>query len=405
MKKHLYNVIWADDKTSVYNTQGEDNELVDILDMKGIRIIDTARNAEELATKLEKRSSWVDAVITDANYLSIGDVPKYESQLSGFYDTAKLFKTYGKSGNKIPFLVWSGRSIEFIEERCIEDGYQKLEFLEYVKGHDLYFNKTDSELEYLFDKLIEEVDRINTPEHQLRARYYDAFQAASLIEGAEEELLRCLLIDYDHSNLPVGIKDRFNAIRRLFDKLYDACKGQGLLPRMPINAIPRLLDIHDPNGSAPFSLIEGEEPMPRALVKSFAYFLEFVQDGSHANKDLDIQVLEYVQSSNSQNLLQSIVHIAMDLLIWYQGASEKYKDRRFWKGNYKAQGYVRELPRKHETARRKFAFDNFTITPDYNNPLSEGDYVGIKDYTRDEVTGYFKVAYYNYDIIEKHKNN
>ena len=79
MKKHLYNVIWADDKTSVYNTQGEDNELVDILDLKGIRIIDTARNAEELAEKLEKRHSWVDAVITDANYL-IQDVREVRQQ-------------------------------------------------------------------------------------------------------------------------------------------------------------------------------------------------------------------------------------------------------------------------------------------------------------------------------------
>ena len=299
MKKRLYNIIWADDKTSVYNTQGEDNELVDILDLKGIQIIDTARNAEELAEKLEKRQSWVDAVITDANYLSIGDIPKYESQLSGFYDTAKLFKSYGHSGNKIPFLVWSGRSIEFIEERCTEDGYQKLEFLEYIKEHDLYFNKTDSELEYLFDKLIEEVDRINTPEHQIRVRYYEAFQAASLIEGAAEELLNCLLIDYDNSHFPSGIKDRFNAIRRLFDKMYDACKSQDLLPRMPLNSIPRLLDIHDMNGALPFTLIEGERPMHPALVKSLAYFLEFVQDGSHANKDLDISVLDYVQQSSS----------------------------------------------------------------------------------------------------------
>ena len=405
MKKRLYNVIWADDKTSVYNTQGEDNELVDILNLKGIRIIDTARNAEELAEKLEKRLSWVDAVITDANYLSLGDVPKYESQLSGFYDTAKLFKSLGKSGNRIPFLVWSGRSIDFIEERCIEDGYQKLEFLEYIKENDLYFNKTDSELDYLFDKLIKEVDRINTPEHQIRVRYYDAFEAASMIEGAEEELMNCLLIDFDHEKLPSSIKDRFNAIRRLFDKLYDAYKAQGLLPRMPLNSIPKLLDVHDPNGAAPFCLLEGEAPMHQALVKSFAFFLEFVQDGSHANKDLDISVLDYVQQSNSQNLLQSVVHIAMDLLLWYQEASEKYKGRKFWKGNYKAQGYVRELPRKYENARRRFAFDNFTITPDDNNPLSEGDYVGIKDFTKDELSGYNKVAFYQYDIIEKHKNN
>lgn len=405
MKKGLYNVIWADDKTSVYNTQGEDNELVDILDLKGIRIIDTARNAEELATKLEKRLSWVDAVITDANYLSMGDVPTTTNQLSGFYDAARLFRTYGKSGNKIPFLVWSGRSIDFIEKRCTEDGYQQLDFLEYIKEHDLYFNKTESELEYLFNKLIEEVDRINTPEHQLRVRYYDAFEAASAIEGAEEELMNCLLIDFNHEKLPATIKDRFNAIRRLFDKLYDACKAQGLLPRMPLNSIPKLLDVHDLSGAAPFSLLEGEAPMHQALVKSFALFLEFVQDGSHANNDLDISVLDYVQQSNSQNLLQSVVHIAMDLLLWYQDASEKYKGRKFWKGNYKAQGYVQELPRKSDTARRRFTFDNFVITPDDNNPLSEGDFVGIKDYTKDDYWGNNKVAYYQYDIIEKHKNN
>ena len=95
----------------------------------------------------------------------------------------------------------------------------------------------------------------------------------------------------------------------------------------------------------------------------------------------------------------------MDLLLWYQEASEKYKGRKFWKGNYKAQGYVRELPRKYENARRRFAFDNFTITPDDNNPLSEGDYVGIKDFTKDELSGYNKVQFFQYDIIEKHKNN
>ena len=90
MKNRTYNIIWADDKTSVYNTQGEDNELVDILEKYHIRIVDTAKNAKELRTKLEKRISWVDAVITDANYLRQGDVPESERELSGFFETVNI---------------------------------------------------------------------------------------------------------------------------------------------------------------------------------------------------------------------------------------------------------------------------------------------------------------------------
>jgi hypothetical protein len=401
MKKRLYNVIWADDKTSVYNTQGEDNELVDILNLKGIRIIDTARNAEELAEKLEKRLSWVDAVITDANYLSLGDVPKYESQLSGFYDTAKLFKSLGKSGNKIPFLVWSGRSIGFIEERCIEDGYQKLEFLEYIKENDLYFNKTDSELDYLFDKLIMEVDRINTPEHQIRVRYYDAFEAASLIDGAEDELLKCLLLDFNHEALPDVVKDRFNAIRRVFEKMYTECKKSGLLPRMPLNSIPKLLS----KEAYPFELIEGEHPMHRALIEAFSYFLSVVQDGSHEDGDLNLGVLDYTQMSHSQNLLQSAVNIMMDLLIWYRWASKEYEGRKFWKGNYKADGYVEQIIKpKFPGGHYFFISGMYTFEQNDTNPAEVGDFIGVKNWEEDRKNpGRRFVKAREYDIIEKNK--
>lgn len=402
MMESMYNIIWADDETAVYalkKPNGENTILANILERKGVRLIDTAKNAQELREKLSAKISWVDAVIIDANFTAFGEKPKSERVLKGFEESVNILKTLGENGNRIPFILFTGRDIALISDNTEED------YLKYFLDNNLYFSKIDDETEDVIDRLIEEVDRVNTPEHRIRVRYCDAFKAASMIEGAEDELMHCLLIDFNHSHLPSDIKDRFNAIRRLFDKLYDACKAQGLLPRMPLNAIPKLLDVHDPSGSAPFCLLEGEQPMHQALVKSFAFFLEFVQDGSHANKDLDISVLDYVQQSNSQNILQSIVHIAMDLILWYQEASEKYKGKKFWKGNYKAQGYVRELPRKYENARRRFAFDNFTITPDDNNPLSEGDYVGIKDFTKDELSGYNKVQFFQYDIIEKHKNN
>lgn len=398
----MYNIIWADDDSSVFalkKPNGENTVLADILERKGVRLIATAKNAQELREKLTAKLSWVDAVIIDANFTAFGEKPRTEYILKGFEEGVNLLRTLGENGNRIPFILFSARELDMLQENT-EEGY-----LEYFIENDLYFHKNEDSTSYVIDRLIEEVDRVNTPEHKIRVRYADAFEAASLIDGAEDELLKCLLLDFNHESLHDSVKDRFNAIRRLFDKLYDACKEQGLLPRMPLNSIPKLLDKHDLSGASPFSLIEGETPMHQALVRAFAFFVEFIQDGSHANKDLDLGVLDYVKNSNSQNLLQCIVHIAMDLLIWYRGASERYRGKRFWKGNYKAEGYVRELPRRYDNARRKFAFDSFTITMDDNNPLSEGDYVGIKEYTKDELTGYFKVNYYQYDIIEKHKNN
>ena len=395
---NTYNIIWADDDTAVYalkKPNGEPTSLANILARKGVRLIDTAKNAQELKEKLAARISWVDAVIIDANFTAFGDKPKSERVLKGFEESVNILRTLGENGNKIPFILFTGRDMTLIEENTEED------YLRYFIENNLYFNKLDDDTEDVIARLIEEVERVNTHEHQLRVRYCDAFQAASLIDGAEDELMHCLLMDYDHTRLPNDVNDRFNAIRRLFDKLYDACKEKNLLPRMPLNAIPKLLDVHEKDGASPFHLIEGETPMHQALVKSLAFFLEFVQDGSHANKDLNVGVLDYVQSANSQNLLQSVVHIAMDLLIWYGAASIKYERRQFWEGQYKAQGYVIEMQRSNNKSRKLFTFDNYIITMNDNNPLKEGDYVGVRDFTKDEQTGYNKVAFFNYDIIEK----
>ena len=390
MKNHTYNIIWADDKSSVYNTQGEDNELVDILDKYHIRIIDTAKNAKELRLKLEKRISWVDAVITDANYLRQGDIPESERELSGFFETVNILEDLGEFGNRIPFILYTGRKLDLLQELCGAGHY-----LDYFVENNLYFHKIDNDISDVFEKLIKEVDRINTPEHQIRCRYPEAFHVASSIEGAEDELMRCLLLDYKTDVSVEDIKDKYNAIRKVFENLYAACKQKRILPKMPLNSIPKLLD----KGEAdPYKLLV-DDLMHPTLIRSLWYFLDITQDGSHEGDELTLDVIDYLKESKSDCLLQSVTHIAMDLLIWYEKVIGKDFGGDIWTGCYKHEGYVKETKKYNGSY---FTLDDFNI--EWKEGLGDCDYIGIKDFSSDlKFPGKKRVRKYQYDIIEKHK--
>ena len=398
---NIYNIIWADDETAIYalkKPNGENTVLADILERKGVRLLDTAKNAQELREKLSAKLSWVDAVIIDANFTAFGDKPKTERVLKGFEESVSILRDLGENGNRIPFILFTGRDIALIEENTEED------YLRYFLDNNLYFNKLEDDTEDVIDRLIEEVDRVNTPEHKLRVRYSDAFDAAGTIEGAQEELMKCLLLDMDHSLLPADSKDRFNALRRLFEKLYTSCIETGLLPKMPLNSIPRLLK-NDTQGASPFYLKNGCQPMHKTLVASLEFFLSIVQDGSHEIGDLGLGVLDYIEESKSQNILQTATHIVMDLLLWHKNAVIKYSDESFWGGHYVAEGVVKEIPIRVPGGKSMFEMDQFTIQSDTNTPLCDGDYIGIKAYEDDNKNpGRFFVKHYNYVLIKRKDN-
>lgn len=395
----MYNIMWADDESSIYalkKPNGENTVLADILERKGVRLIATAKSSEELREKLTSKLSWVDAVIIDANFAAFSEKPKTEYVLNGLEGSVNLLRTLGESGNRIPFILFTARELDMLQENT-EEGY-----LEYFIENDLYFNKNECTTSEVIDRLIEEVDRVNTPEHRIRVRYTDAFEAASLIEGAEDELLKCLLLDMNHQSLPDSVKDRFNAIRRVFEKMYTECKKSGLLPRMPLNAIPKLLQ----REAQPFELLNNERPMHPALIEAFTFFLSVVQDGSHEDGDLNLGVIDYTETNRTQNLLQTAVHILMDLLIWYKNASKQYEGYKFWKGNYKYEGYVEKiLGPKYPGARAFFISGLYRFEQNDKNLVEEGDYIGVKNWEDDRNNpGQRYVKARDYDIIEKTKN-
>lgn len=388
----MYNIIWADDETAVYalkKPNGENTILANILERKGVRLIDTAKNAQELREKLSAKISWVDAVIIDANFTAFGEKPKSERVLKGFEESVNILKTLGENGNRIPFILFTGRDLALISDNTEED------YLKYFLDNNLYFSKIDDETEAVIDRLIEEVDRVNTPEHQIRCRYSKAFHAASLIDGAEDELMRCLLFDYKTDVIIEDVKEKYNAIRKVFENLYAACKRKGILPKLPLNSIPRLLDKGECD---PYKLLV-DDLMHPTLVRSLWYFLDITQDGSHEGDELTLDVIDYLKESRSVSLLQSVTHIAMDLLLWYKNVIRKDFGGDIWTGCYKYEGYVKETKTYNSSY---FTLDEFNI--EKKESLEDCDYIGIKDFGPDEkFPGRKRVRKFQYDIIEKHR--
>ena len=137
---NIYNIIWADDESSVYalkKPNGENTVLADILERKGVKLLATAKNAEELREKLTAKISWVDAVIIDANFTAFGEKPKSEYIFKGFEESVNMLRTLGDNGNRIPFILYSARELDKIQEHVEE------KYLEYFIENDLYFNKDD----------------------------------------------------------------------------------------------------------------------------------------------------------------------------------------------------------------------------------------------------------------------
>ena len=176
----MYNIIWADDDTGIYDASYE--SLADTLESKDVKIIATATNAEELEERIKENLNFVDAVIIDANFSVDGDDPEDEHDISGLqYCVHNLLKTYGKKGAKIPFALYTARKLDELKEWC-KAGHE----LRYFEEHKLLFDKRRHTTGKVLDALIAEIELIKTPEFKIRSRYEKEFAAAEQIPDASD---------------------------------------------------------------------------------------------------------------------------------------------------------------------------------------------------------------------------
>ena len=378
---NVYNIIWADDEIDDFLDERYESRLL----RKGFKVIGKAHNGEELEERL-KNTSFIDAVIVDANFNESSNSVENEREVSGLDYARNLYRHVVKYS--IPFFLYTGRTDELLQEIAKKE---RPNLLKDFRRRENWFSKTLNERDEMLEAIKNEVERRNTPEFRIHNKYAREFEAAELIDEATENLQRGLLYLYEGDNWK-NVQDYFNPSRKIVERIMKKCKEKNLLPaKLSLNDASRMFSGIDCGCKFKKNI------MPKPLAESLFYFLKITQDGSHDDMDMSLGVDEYVRETKNINLYRTILYIAMDLLLWYESISKHNWDEeeQIWEYNFIYTGEVSQLGKytlytgKYELASRDTA-------------LKVGDIVGIiksekKQYPKGTLTEYVKNG--NYKII------
>ena len=391
MERNTYNVIWVDDEISALLNEATK----ELLESEGIRVVATATHSEgnggleELLRKYTDRGitrDRVDAVITDANFNKFSDKvnERGERDVSGLSSVLTLIKKY----DTIPFYLYTLRKKEMLLEKYV-DGE-----LDVFESNGRWFKK-GVDLIPLINKIKADVDEYCSPEFLVRKQYNREFLAASRIPGAEDLLSKSLLAKNRDTQLVVF----FNDARMVFEQICDKLQDQGYLPFLSsINKVSKYLSGYDVE---PYSHIEGAQPIiNKTLARATWFFVDMVNDGSHDKEELELKVKEYMRISQSSNLYFSVIHILMDLLLWYGQLITKDELKNQWVGHYLAFSKVYLAPDNKSF----YAMDGRSkCLLQYKEGLKSNSIVAILHHIEKDDKSEYK--YYSkqqeYDIIER----
>lgn len=355
MAANVYNVIWADDEIDSFR---RDKSVVSVMESQNVKLLDFAHTSSELKEILMEKEDMVDAVITDGNFDKKRTINFNDRSTSGISDVLTFISEFNRK-RIIPFFLYSGKK-KLLKEK-FTDGE-----LDYFEQRGRIFEKGN--LDKMLIKIKEEVDYINSVQFRIRNKYRKEFEAAKLIEGAIENIERGLLYLYEDSSWK-DIQDYFNPARKIVERIMDRCIEMNILPpHISLNTAQKILQgtLSDYSLSVPL--------MEKPLAESLRFFLSITQDGSHDANDLQLGVDQYVRQTQNVNLYLSILHIAMDLLLWHERMHKKYENNtnRLWTCSFVHQGIVCLHPSGKFFHSGKYQLEK------KNGALKDGDMVGIR---------------------------
>lgn len=360
MNKRIIRVLWADDE-KVFDEDYMPWES----DQYIIELVAGVTDADELGSTLARQARLIDAVIVDANFADKG-MPKSERTGSGLTKSNELRAKYGEGSRPIPFFLFTGRNDDVLKE-IFGSGSG---LLDYFIDNDQKFSKlVENPYKRLFDRIDEVVSYQRTPEFHLRNLYRAEFEAAKMIDDATENLLRGLLYIYEEESWKTT-QDYFNPARKIVERIIDSCISMNLLPpHISLNTASRILGGNTNDFSLTTPLME------KPLAESLRYFLSITQDGSHDMCDLQLGVDQYVRRTENVNLYLSILHIAMDLLLWHKEMKDIYNSnsKRLWTANFVFMGNVSV----HSKWNNVYYTDKYQLE-NKSGLLKVGDLVGIR---------------------------
>ncbi len=355
MAANVYNVIWADDEI---DSLRRDKSVVSVMESQNVKLLDFAHTSSELKEILAEKEDMVDAVITDGNFDKKRTTYFNDRSTSGISDVLTFISEFNRK-RTIPFFLYSGKK-KLLKEK-FTDGE-----LDYFEQRGRIFEKGN--LDKMLIKIKEEVDYINSTQFRIRNKYAKEFEAAKLIEGATENIERALLYLYEDCSWK-DTQDYFNPARKIVERIIDSCIEMNLLPpHISLNTAQKILQgaLSDYSISVPL--------MEKPLAESLRFFLSITQDGSHDANDLQLGVDQYVRQNQNVNLYLSILHIAMDLLLWHERMYKRFEKNtaRLWTCSFVFQGKAC----LHSSG--KYFYTGVYQLENKNGVLKDGDEVGIR---------------------------
>lgn len=345
----MLKVLWVDD---IPQQMFINNAYKDGVDIENVICVNDG------IKELKNKDKVWDAVILDANCKITG-----EQQEQPSLDALK--KALYELVNIRPDVPW------FVYTAGDYDGLDKVEFLIKDRPYDdkPYYAKPSE-----YKELIEIIKNVATKRElfALKRKYQREFDAASLIDGATQELIKGLTYNYDDSW--GDVQDYFTPARKIIERIIKKLKKQGFLPPIKqLNSMSKFLyENKYEDEDCSFKL--NKEIMPKPLCHSLKYFLDITQDGSHDCDDLKLGVDSYIRSTHNTNLYNSILFIAMDLLLWYKDFSEAtVQMEKIWEGDFKFE-YIGRLCKSANG--RYWYSGEYEIFGD--NSFFDGAKVGIK---------------------------
>jgi hypothetical protein len=323
MKKTVYNIIWADDEVDFYL---HDELRQKILRDNNLNVIATAKTGNEFREKFEALKQRIDAVITDANFGKSDVITKDEkTDMSGFTEVRNVMNELKTYHREIPFFLYTGKA------RFIEAKYTDGE-LDYFINYSRIFTK--SEFKKLCAKIPQDVDSVASASFRIRNKYQRFLDAAKRIPENEETIFD-ILVRHEETGLESPFND-FTALRKIAEAILNDGVEKGVFPEelKTLNDLSRFLrNEHSEIEWDGFSC-------PPALGYSAKYFIDLTQDGSHVLQDLKLKADQYVRDEDTDNLLMSLVFIAMDLCLWYDKIADNNDGQCKWKNRQLLSGTV-----------------------------------------------------------------
>ena len=343
------NVLWVDDMPT--------DEFMNEAYEYGLDITSATCVEEGIKCLKDKNISW-DAIILDAN-CKITDDEQEQPSLDALQDAMEKLLTMRTT---IPWFVYTGGDYE---------GFDYLSRMIFKRDYDdkRYYEKPKQRYE-LFDIIKKAASKQEF--FSLKQKYQREFYAASLIDGATQELIKGLTYNYDDNW--GDVQDYFTPARKIIERIFKKLKQQELLPPISkLNSMAKFLNekkYEDDDCSFTLKM----DIMPKPLCHSLKYFLDITQDGSHDSDDLKLGVDSYIRSTHNSNLYNSILYIAMDLLLWYKTFSEANATKEdIWEGELKFE-YIGKLCKSANG--RYWYSGEYEIFGDPS--FSDGSKVGIK---------------------------